>query len=168
MIRQKTSTSSIALLLLIFFFSSCNLLNQKKFAYLNKVPANQVSVEHQKDFPAPRDIKENEISEPVFLDYADSNIHDHKKSEPKTSKTDLKKKAEKTIRNLLFPDFGMITAKISTQKSTSEPGPTIALVCLALLIIVILYYVLTKTNVGCLGLVIIIFLIAFLIMGLVM
>ncbi|MBN2729617.1 MAG: hypothetical protein JXR53_10375 [Bacteroidales bacterium] len=167
MIRQKTSTSSIALLLLIFFFSSCNLLNQREFAYLNKVPATSVSVEHQKDFPAPRDIKENEKSEPVFLDYVDSNNNDKEKPESKTPKKDFKKQAEKTIRNLLFPDFKLLKAKISAPDESKESLIWVTLLALAIITLVILIHVITKTNLGCGSLVVIIFCIVFIIFGLV-
>lgn len=167
MFWQKTSITSIAILLLIFLFSSCNLLEQKKFAYLNKVPANPVLVEHQKDFPSSTDIKENEKSELVPVDNADSNIYNKEKSESKTFKKDFKKRAEKTIRNLLFPDFTMLKAKISAPDDSKESVIWVTLLALAIMVLIILIHVITKTKLGCWSTIIVFFCIAFMIFGLV-
>ncbi len=168
---KNISFISFAILVLVFVFSSCNLLEQKKFAYLNKVPANPVTAEHKMDYPAPAEkMRHNDTPDNDMAETQEDEVLPNTNKDNKAGNKYRKKQVRKAIKNLMFPDFGVIKAKISTPKdsSTDPTGIKITLVSLAILIAIILYHVITKNSIGCASLIVIIFCIVFIIMGLVM
>ena len=156
---------------LAFVLSACNLFEQKRFSHIKKVPANPIETNISKDYPTPSEI--NFDIRNCKIETTENHIpyvHNDKSVISKDRNVKSRKDVGSIVKDLLFPDFNAVTAKISVpeESRTDGTGITITLVSLALLIAIILYHVITKNNIGCFALIVILFCIAFIIMGLVM